>query len=295
MFEGLVGMMSSMNIGNIVDRMDLGASFQALNYAERAVSMMQYAQQLVTIVARGAAGDWLGVVTELVGVDPREIGNIISVLKQKGLAALTTSGLSTILAQARVGIPVIQFHINLPDTGNIGKALKLARNIFGRSNRGQEFVGEMGTALMFYLMGFQDAGLQRAYGVNGPDGIVRNKLQQNVWAIYEAKGGTGRLGTSTLSRPSPFPRQMALQGLSPGRSYAQFGKEWLQFWMIKTIGRNPISEAGIAFKAAYDSRIPMLTSVVSVNLKRVNEELKFAAQVFLPPDGIGFSDWPKGF
>ncbi len=166
---------------------------------------MQYASQLVSIAARGAAGDWLGVVTELVGVDPREIGNIINILKEKGLAALTTSGLQTILDQANVGFPVIQFHLDLPDTGSIGKAIRLARNIFGNCNRGQEFIGELGTALMFHLMGFEDPGLLRAYGVNGPDGIVRNKLQQNVWAIYEAKGGTSRLRTSTLSRPAPFP------------------------------------------------------------------------------------------
>jgi hypothetical protein len=51
----------------------------------------------------------------------------------------------------------------------------------------------------------------------------------------------------------------------------------------------------LQLKSVFNSHIPILTSVVSVNLLRKDQELKFAAQAFVPPIGKGFDNWPKGF
>jgi hypothetical protein len=277
----------------MMNRMDIGTSVHALNTFHKALSLLEYSQQLVTIAARGAAGDWLGVVTELVGVDLSELGDIIDKLKEHGLSDLSASGLQKILAQSKVDLPVITFELDLPDTGKVGRALRMARTIFGGARKAQEFIGELGTAIMFHVLGFKESGLTRAHSVWGPDGIVRHQREEKIWAIYEAKGGTSKLGTSTLSRPAPPPAGMT--GLVPGRVYPQFGARWLEFWLRKTIEENRGTDAGDELRSAFGGNIPMFTGVVSVNLNRVNEELKFAAQVFLPPNGAGFNEWPKGF
>jgi hypothetical protein len=60
----------------------------------------------------------------------------------------------------------------------------------------------------------------------------------------------------------------------------------------KTLITNRYNTAG---KQMQSDHIPILTSIVSVNLTRKQEELKFAAQAFVPPIGAGFHPWPKGF
>jgi hypothetical protein len=44
----------------------------------------------------------------------------------------------------------------------------------------------------------------------------------------------------------------------------------------------------LQLKSVFNSHIPILTSVISVNLLRKDQELKFAGQVFMPPSGAGF-------
>ena len=51
----------------------------------------------------------------------------------------------------------------------------------------------------------------------------------------------------------------------------------------------------LQLKSVFNSHIPILTSVISVNLLRKDQELKFAGQVFLPQTGKGFRNWPKEF
>jgi hypothetical protein len=63
----------------------------------------------------------------------------------------------------------------------------------------------------------------------------------------------------------------------------------------KTLITNRYNTAGEQLQSTFDEPIPILTSVVSVNLMRKDQELKFAAQAFVPPNGKGFDNWPKGF
>ncbi len=213
-------------------------------------------------------------------------GDILGILKKHNLTDL---GLSALAA-----LKPIQFHLDLPDTGKIGKAFRLARNILGKSNGAQEFIGKMGTAMILHLMKFGESRLVPAHSVWGPDGIVRHETKQDLWAIFEAKGGSSKLGTSTLSRPNPFPSEMKGR-VFPGTQYEQMGKEWLEFWIRKTIDKNRHTLLGRDFVDAFDPGKPILTGVVSVNLNRRQEELKFAAQVFVSQFGTGFNKWPVGF
>jgi hypothetical protein len=103
-----------------------------------------------------------------------------------------------------------------------------------------------------------------------------------------AKGGSGRLGMSGLVG--------APDGMSTKNGpYRQMGKKWLEYWIRKTIIENRGNKDGDALKSVFKNGTPILTSVVSVNLTRTQEELKFAGQVFLPPSGKGFRNWPKEF
>ena len=59
--------------------------------------------------------------------------------------------------------------------------------------------------------------------------------------------------------------------------------------------KNPDSTAGEDFRDAFKAGTPMLTAVVSLNLKRTKDEIRGAIQFFVPQWGNGFDDWPKHF
>jgi hypothetical protein len=134
--------------------------------------------------------------------------------------------------------------------------------------------------------------LKRALNpVNGPDFILRNRRIADVWAIMEAKGGRGRLGTSQLLN---LPTGMSLVR-TRGARYQQMGKEWIEYWLRWTIQANRGSPAGDALRSAFSSGIPipMLAAIVSLNLNR-RREFEIAAQAFLPPTGSSLHEWPRG-
>lgn len=85
--------------------------------------------------------------------------------------------------------------------GKLYQGFKLAANMIGSTRKGQELLGEMGTAFILYLAGFQSGGLKRAHDDWGPDGIVRHSVKPMIWGVFEAKGGSSELGKSTLTRP----------------------------------------------------------------------------------------------
>lgn len=142
------------------------------------------------------------------------------------------------------------------------------------------------------LMGFEDSNLERAHRIWGPDFIFRNEQNRDIWAIMEAKGGSNRLRTSTLTRPSV---PVGMSGIVRGARYPQMGAKWLEFWIRHTIEVNRRTLAGPDFARAFSPAQPILTGVVSLNLNRKNKELKVAAQVFVSTFGAGFDHWPRGF
>jgi predicted HAD superfamily hydrolase len=72
------------------------------------------------------------------------------------------------------------------------------------------------------------------------------------------------------------------------------GKQWLEWWIRHTLVTNRGTPEGDDFLDAFDIGDPLVTAVVSMNLKR-NREFKIAAQVFVARDGYLFDPWPTGF
>ena len=300
MFEGLIGMMLSMAIGQHSRAKDAGASLSVLNVLHKAVKLWEFiswAQTFVLAGAKLAQGDVAGAVTALIGVNPAELKDIFKELKNAGLTKLTGSAISA--------LPPVNIAFDMPGgkkangkpKGKIGKALMFIFRFVERSSTAQEIIGELGTFLMAKLMTFDYAkGLERAHGRHGPDFILRNKKNTDVWAIMEAKGGSSTLGTSGLVRP-PRPPGFFIPPTVP-RPYPQMGKYWIEYWLRHTYIKNSTNAAGIDLRTDFLAGKPMLAMVVSLNLQRPNngKDVKIAAQGFIPPSGgLGYNAWPAGF
>ena len=65
-------------------------------------------------------------------------------------------------------------------------------------------------------------------------------------------------------------------------------------WIRHTLVKNKHTTDGQDFLSAFSPLQPILTAVVSLNLKR-DKQFKVAAQVFVAKDGAGYKDWPIGF
>ena len=273
------------------------ASASALVFANRAIAFFEYASYIQTIAISGsriASGDYVGAVSALLGTAPDELDEILKDFRQKGLADLAQTGLN-----AAIGNLGVDFAFSLPNdkkrikkAGKIKKALDLVLNVVGRSNRGQEFMGEIGTGLFMYAIGFELSGLRKPTRRTGPDFIFQHSEKSDLFSVTEAKGGTSTLGTSRLLRPGRrrIPGFVASPG---GPVFEQMGARWIEFWLRHYIRVNA-SDVGESLEDAYEDNDPFLALVSSLNLSR-QKEVKIAARIFVPERGIGFNDWPAGY
>ncbi len=119
------------------------------------------------------------------------------------------------------------------------------------------------------------------------------RVDQISGPIFEAKGGTSKLGTSRLKIPA-WPTNNGGWQYAPsaaplaGGRYLQMGKDWLRWWITHKIVKNLYTTARNELINAFDSGDPFVTGVVSVNLNR-NPEFKLALQVFVSKTGSGFN------
>ncbi|MCA9039981.1 MAG: RHS repeat-associated core domain-containing protein, partial [Planctomycetaceae bacterium] len=125
----------------------------------------------------------------------------------------------------------------------------------------QELAGEMFTHVIVSLMGFRTMSDWTWHSIHGPDQIASRDLNIEgipmLWGIFEAKGGTSKLGTSKL-------------GNFTGPEYNQMSGQWLNHWARKIINDPANSGRYLEnFEEAYgDSNRDMLAVVVSLNVNR---------------------------
>jgi RHS repeat-associated protein len=249
-FEGLVGVLAGFGISTGGRTSWAGASLAVLNSAQRALSVVQFIEDVV--VGYYTGGLW-GIVHALIGVDPAEFANLGRTL---ATARLTNLGASSLAA----GI-IVPVTIGLPrGRSGIGKALRLVSRILGKSNSVQEFLGEIATRMLAGLMNFKSLNLPWFPTVVGPDFFLRQK-NTGIYGMFEAKGGTSRLSR----RMTRYGRQMDWR--------------WIDHWYRELGTRNPRGD-GPAILAAHTSGDPLVAVVASLNLQRRNQELKMAVQLW---------------
>ena len=137
----------------------------------------------------------------------------------------------------------------------------------GKNNKVAELIGELGTAGMAYLLGFQavDLNLHRPQGI---DLVARHKAL-GTFAIFEAKGNTA--------------------GLSKGAKYGdEMTGRWITHWLRDTVARSGGKGDFDALDDAMKDRDLMLAAVVrarfDANLsKKQRVFLKVGVQGYQPP------------
>jgi hypothetical protein len=180
------------------------------------------------------------------------------------------------LATAVNSLPnkVIDGHINLP--GPLAKKVNKLLNRFYAlkllwHEKIQEIAGEMGTALVLKSMGFELSPLS-IDAIRGPDQVAQHK-KTGVRGIFEAKGGYAKLGTEA----------------SYGK---QMGGEWISYWLRIIINKNRGTNYGRNVKSAFDSKAPMLATLIRLNMQDKKGEVTYAVQKYTPQNGNGMKDWP---
>jgi len=275
MFEGLIGLIGSLGIGNNARAKDAGASAKALHTARQLERLIDWAQTIVDIAVTAkdlASGDIIGIVKKLIDIDAGEIREIVTTLAGDGLTDL---GLTALAAG-----PPIYVKIDMPKggRGKLGKALRFVTNILGKSNGVQELIGEMGAWMMARLMKFRNADLPEFPKVHGPDIFARHE-QSSVWAMIEAKGGTSRL--------------------SKGAKYGdQMQWKWIRHWYEWLADKNNNkSNDGDDLHNDYHSPFPsnanpIVAMVVSLNLRRRKDHLKIGVQSWTNNE-TPWNNWPS--
>jgi RHS repeat-associated protein len=261
MFEGLVGLLASMNIGSFADSEDASASANTLSTAYRFKRTVEVYQKALKIFNK--IQDGLQTITDMIdllSLDPTDITKITGALAGIGLSKALTW---------------------LPDEV-IGTKIKLPRKIFEKlekfskqlyrfgifHNKVQEIIGEAGTALILYSLGFKLAPLS-IHSVQGPDQVAKHSTA-GIWGIFEAKGGYAKLGTGYGGQMSP---------------------RWIEHWLNEIIRKNTGTEYGDSLDTAYNGHHVMLAGLVRLNLRDKNGQLAFAFQKFEPPHGSNMVLW----
>jgi RHS repeat-associated protein len=257
MFDGLVGMLSSMSISSGQRGSHGGAAVQGGLWAQRFKKLIDFYEKVRKLIDK--VDDLLDVAETLMS-----LLELPEILKQmKGLDAYAMGALAA-------GPPVYA-KIVLPKKAQ--KMFKFVFNMLGKSNKTQEVIGELGTWMMARLMGFRKGDVWIP-PVHGPD-IMAVHEKIHVWGIFEAKGGTGKLGTT-----SQHGREME--------------ERWLSRWVLEVDERSKDLSDGTSLTNAWKTYKPMVASVTRLNLALKRAQLKIGVQVYVPRTGAGFNRW-KGF
>ena len=235
----------------------------------RAKDGIEFVYGMTSLWADLATGNVAGIAQSLLGVDVGEIKQIYKTLLSNNL---TNLGISSLLG---LGAPV-KLSFDLPDTGKFGKALRLVKNLIGRSNKSQELIGEVVAYVMARLMNFRKADLPVFPTVHGPDFWLKQE-NSGIWGVVEAKGGT-----SKLSR-------------KPTKNYGrQMDHQWIGHWYEK-LGRDNRFRSDDGKQLWNDNQVlkPIMAAVVSFNLDRTGAELKMAVQAWTA-NAAAFNKW-QGF
>lgn len=157
----------------------------------------------------------------------------------------------------------VKSEISLPDPmldqinrmkGGLGNFARFAM----KSNRVQEYIGELGASLVAQAVGFEDTNLVSEY--HGIDGVLYNRTL-DMYMIVEAKGGTSRLKAG------------------------QMRKDWLEKNIQKMIIKNTrrggaYAQAAGELRRAFNGRKKMLAMVVNLDLGQPKDQLRVAIQTY---------------
>lgn len=141
----------------------------------------------------------------------------------------------------------------------------------------QEKLGEAVTGYVAETaLGYKLTKLRMRPGTHGIDQLRHNSIAG--WGIFEAKGGTSRLGTAKYG---------------PGNTEVQqMSGHWINHELDDTIGRNPVSDPErTSLNLARRSAVPMAAVITRFHNERKSYQITITARLHFPltPDQ---SPWP---
>ena len=258
MFEGLVGLLSSMSIGSNVRADDSSASAGVLQLAQTTDKFIRVYTRIQGILNKvESAANLVNDVISLFGLTTGDIKGMLMDLQpvRAALFGLIPTG---------VQIPPRPIVINLPT--KITDQVKELIRILGESNKLAQLIGEFATAAVAYVLGFRAPNLVMNSGPHGIDLLARQQ-RLGTWGIFEAKGNTSGLGDTNYGK--------------------ELSGQWITYWLKDTIRRTGDTGDGPALEADFDSRKVMLVGYVraifKINSPKQRVFLKVAFQGYRPP------------
>lgn len=237
----IIGLMSSLGSSLLNRGEDASASFNGLRTSYQLRKFVKVYQKVIKILDKiRDISEWVTDIYDLLDFDLDDANEVIAAVLKKGLNLETIA--STLLTAAP---GVHDAELDLPERFR-RKFVRLAGKVFRLvgETKAQEIAGEMGTALVIYLMDFVQIpkGWSWSASDNGPDQVAKHYRVPN-WGIFEAKGGNKRLGNTTQWGP-------------------QMGAVWLSHW-IPVIYRGNSGSQARDLEDAFEDKDPRAEEKVS--------------------------------
>ncbi|MFC1757907.1 RHS repeat-associated core domain-containing protein [Planctomycetota bacterium] len=245
MFEGIVGLLGSMNIQISNRAAEQSNTAQGAATAHRLQKLAKVVRKMQRIVSKiEDAKDMFDSAT-----------NILDLTKSEGSELKNSFSILSAIPVKKIG----PHKVKLPAkaTQKLRTIINLAKK-FGGINYVQEAIGEMAVSLAGSVTGFEHTSL-RMHAVQGIDQLRRNP---NVgWAVFEAKGGRSRLGKASYGR--------------------QMSPDWIRHWLDDTIDsgknrRNPERSKLLALRNLPRAN-PFLAAIVRTNARGRRFQMKITA------------------
>jgi len=263
----LIGFLSNFSLQGQMRTVSQSSNLSTLRTAQQAHKLVKMFQQVIKIMDKVTDVYELATdIVDLLSLDPGDFKDLFfkfQPIRNAALGALAAG--PPIVAKAKLPDKVIK------KLGKIGSVL-------GTSDRMQEIIGEFGTALIIKLMGFEVTTMKMD-SRHGPDTLAMHK-SSGVWGVFESKGGSSKLGTSTL-------------GGSVG-SAQQMGAKWISYWVPRLLNMNVGHDDEADLRTKFTTFQPMVAVVTRLNLKLKRDHIKAGLQVYIPPTGPGMNPW-QGF
>jgi hypothetical protein len=293
----LGGFMASIAIGGFNDTGKGAADLGALGYANFSFRWFRVLQNLYTVMARAYDAYELATsILEFLDFDMEDfnelkskIGELGSYLGSSptnatGANAMASSGFGPNQGTPSGGVSAaFQTSLSIPSRkrGRVAQLLYRAEEL-GVLNLIQERLGELVTgAAAEYLLGFKRTTLRLNDGPQGIDQLSRHSIT-GVWGVFEAKGGSSRLGTAQYG--------------PGGKEVQQMSGYWINYWLDRTINddRNFANPERGLLRTARRSPAPMAAVVTRFNNETSSYQIRVTAQLHFPLMPHLLDTWPRG-
>jgi RHS repeat-associated protein len=251
MFFGIAGFFSTISVQNNTRASSNASSLAAGNSAKGTLNLYKLlirAQRLLEDLQDVA--EFIRDVIDFLELDPSDIAKL-------AMSFVPLSSYASSVRGASPSVPLPYYRppdIELPR--KVQNKIKDLTDWLGRSNLLQEVIGEIGLAVVSLGLGFEHKFL-RVNSVHGPDQIVYHP-KLDLWGIFEAKGGTGRLAR--------------------GRRAASYGDEMSGRWITHHLQTLRRKDTGL--DSAIEAKQNMLAAVVRVQSRRNELSLRVGFQVY---------------